>query len=77
MTSVGPPPHAARLWWELSRPELTVVAKLAADFPLGQEFSAVGAGALCRVPEAIAAPARDSSVEMVERADAPTTQRAL
>ena len=73
MTRVGPPPHAARLWWELSRPKLTVVAKLAADFPLGQSFSAAAAGALCRIPEAMTTPTRDSAVEMVERANAPGT----
>src|SRR5580658_2154041 len=38
MTSVRPPPHAARLWRVLSRPELTMVAKLAADFALGHLF---------------------------------------
>ena len=54
-----------------------MVAELAADFALGQGFSAVSAGALCRVPEAITAPTRHSSIEVVERADASTTQRAL
>ena len=77
MTSVSAPPHAAWLWWELCRPELTVVAKLAADFPLGHGFSAVAAGALCRIPEAITAPTRHSSVEVIDRADALSTQRAL
>ena len=64
MTSVGPTPHAARLWRELNRPELTMVAKLAADFPLSLGFSAVGAGAPCSIPEAITAPTCDSSVEV-------------
>ena len=54
MTRVGPPPHTARLRRVLRGPELTVVAKLAADFPLGQRLSTVAAGALCRIPEAVA-----------------------
>jgi hypothetical protein len=63
--------------WVLNSPELTIVAKLAADLPLSQRFSAVAAGTLCRVPETITAPTRDSSVEVVDREDALTTQRAL
>ena len=77
MTCVSPPPHPARLQRKLSRPKLTVVAKLAADFPLRYRLSAVAAGALCRIPEAITAPTRHSSIEMVDYADALSTQRAL
>jgi hypothetical protein len=42
-------------------------------FSHSKELSRGAAGALCRVPEATVAP----SVEMIERADAPATQRAL
>ena len=76
ITCVSPPPHAARFRRKLGRPKLTVVSKLAADFPLGQSFSAVAAGALCRIPKAMTTPTRDSAVDMVERADAPGTKRA-
>ena len=54
MTRVGSPPYAARPWWELSRPVLAIVTKLAADFPDGEGFSAVAAGTLSRIPEVIA-----------------------
>ena len=77
ITCICPSPHAARLGRGLRRQELTVVAKIAADFPLGQRFAAVAAGALGRIPEAITPPTRDPTVEMVERANAPSTQRAL
>ena len=55
---------------------MTVVAKLAADFPLGESFSAITAGALCVIPEAMTTPTRESATDMVKRADAPGTQRA-
>src|SRR5438128_2575453 len=77
MTRVGPPPHAAWLRRKLSRPKLTVIAKLAANFPLGQSFSAVAAGALRRIPQAVAPTTCEHRFEIVERADASTTQRAL
>jgi hypothetical protein len=47
-----------------------MIAKLAADFPLGEGFSAVAAGALCRIPEAITAQrgATDFSTETIAAA---------
>ena len=56
---------------------MTVVAKLAADFPLGEGLSAITAGALGRIPKAITPPTREPRFEIVERADATSTQRAL
>jgi hypothetical protein len=56
---------------------LTVVAKLAAHFTPGQRSSAVTAGALRRIPEAVAPTTRQPRFEIVERADAPTTYGAL
>ena len=55
---------------------MTIVTKLAADFPLGQRLSAITAGALGRILEAITPPTREPRFEIVERANAPTTQRA-
>jgi hypothetical protein len=77
MPSVRPPPHAARLWRDLYCPELTIVTQLAANVFHRPELPTFGAGALRRVPKTVAAPARDSSIDTVEYADASTTQRAL
>jgi hypothetical protein len=46
-----------------------------ADFSFRQKLSRSAAGPLCGVPEIIAVPTRDSSVEMIEHADAPTAER--
>jgi len=73
MPSVRPPPHTARLWRDLFCPELTVVAKLAANVSHGPELPAFGAGALRPVPETVAVPTRYSSIKKVERADATST----
>ena len=72
MTLIGPPPHAARLWRQPGARDLAIVAELPADFSFRQKLSRSAAGPLCRIPEAIAVPTRDSSVEMIERADAPS-----
>jgi len=58
-------------------PQLTIVAKLAPDFPLGQRLAAVTASTLRRVLKAITDPARQPWLEVVERTDAPATERAL
>src|SRR6516162_5279386 len=58
----GPPPHAARFWQDLFCPELTVVAQLAANVFHRPKLPTFGAGALCRVPETVAVPTRDSSI---------------
>jgi hypothetical protein len=50
---VGAPPHPARPWRVLGLPQLTIVAKLAPDFALGQRLSAVTASTLCPVSKAI------------------------
>ena len=76
MPRVGPPPHAARLWREPGARDLAIVAEFPADFSFRQKLSRSAAGPLCGIPEAIAVPTRDPSVEMIEHADAPTTQRA-
>ena len=54
MTGIGAPAHAARLWQVRNCPELTVVAKLAADVTHRQMFPPLGALALSVVPEATA-----------------------
>jgi len=69
MTVISTPPHAAWLWQARDRPELTVIAKLAADFPHRQMFPPLGAFALRSVPEAAACPADKSHVEIVQLAD--------
>jgi hypothetical protein len=35
VASISPPPHAARFWWDIHRPELAIVTEPAADFTLG------------------------------------------
>ena len=75
MPRVSPPPHAARLRWEPGARDLAIVAEFPADFSFRQKLSRSAAGPLCRIPEAIAVPTRDSSVEMIEHADAPSTER--
>jgi SAM domain (Sterile alpha motif) len=77
MTCVSAPPHAARLRRKLSRPKLTVIAELAADFALGQNFSAVAAFALRRIPQAVAPATCEPRFKIVERTDASTTERTL
>ena len=54
MTGIGAPPHATRLWRARDRPELTVVAELAADFVHRQMFPPLGTLALSVVPETTA-----------------------
>src|ERR1700722_18846839 len=76
MPRVSPPPHAARLRWEPGARDLAIVAEFPADFSFRQKLSRSAAGPLCRIPKAIAVPTRNSSLEMIERADAPGTQRA-
>jgi hypothetical protein len=56
---------------------LTTVAQLAANVFHRPELPAFGAGALRRIPETIAVPTRDPSIDTVEYADASSTQRAL
>ena len=41
MPRLGAPPRPARPWRVLGLPQLTIVAKLAPDFPLGQRLAAV------------------------------------
>jgi len=70
-----------RICQDLSRAALlachAIVADLSADFSFRQIRSRSATGPLCRVPKAIAVPTSDSSVKMIERAHAPSTQLAL
>ena len=77
MPRIGAQLHTARPWRVLGAPQLTIVAKLAPDFPLGQRFAAVTASTLRRVSKAITDPARQPWLKVVERADALATERAL
>ena len=76
MSRVGPPPHAARLWREPGALDLAIVAEFPPDFSFRQKLSGGAADPLCGVPEIMAAPTRKPWFEIVEHADAPTTQRA-
>jgi hypothetical protein len=67
MPRIGAPPHPARLWWDLSRPYLPIVAKLPVDFLHRQKLSRGAADPLCRIPEARTTPTRDPFMEMMER----------
>src|SRR4029077_10659523 len=62
MPSIGPPPHAARLWRDLCCPELTIVTQLAANVFHRPKLPTFGAGALRPVPETVALPTRDSRI---------------
>src|SRR5262249_42130273 len=75
--SVGAPPHPARLWRQPCARNLTIVAELPATFSSRHTLSPSTTGALCRVPEAITATTRQPWFEIVDRADATTTRRAL
>ena len=76
MSPIRPPPHAARLRRQPCARNLAIVAELPTNFSFRQKLSRSTAGPLRRIPEASAAPTRDSSVEMIERADAPATHGA-
>ena len=75
MTRVSPPPHAARPWRQSCARDLAIVAEFPPDFSFRQKLSRSAAGALGCIPEAITVPAGDFSVDMIDRANAPTTQR--
>jgi hypothetical protein len=75
MPRISPPPHPPRFRRKPGTWNLAIVAELPADFSPRQILSRSAADALCSVPEVIALPTRHSSVEMVEHAHSPTTDR--
>ena len=77
MPPIGPPPHPTRFRREPGAWDLAIVAELPADSSLCEKLSRRAADALGRIPKAIAAPTGEPWLNIVEHADAPTTQRAL